>query len=370
MVVKAKGNVIELRDMKMHLNQELVTMSGRFVLGEHPDIRLRVKANQLHLDPWLPFSKDKPATADSAPATAATEPDLRNLVPWRVNLRLDVAQLYAKQAVLDHVVVDLQGNKGMFTVSPLAVGISGGRVTEKATLNVADYPATWRESMTVKNVQIGPLLKQFADSDQLAGAVNMSSSLHGKGLLPASIKASLTGKGKLEMLNGKVKGFDIANALRNITSLGKNKGAQYTDFAQLQASFTARQGVLNNNDLFMASPLFRLTGKGSVNLPASTMDYHMRPKLVATLVGQGDQANARTGVTIPLHIKGPFSSPSITPELDAKSVISSVQNVLKGGNPLKNITGKNPAAGVIPANPTQAAKDKVNKALGGLIPGF
>ncbi|MDQ6978907.1 MAG: AsmA-like C-terminal region-containing protein, partial [Mariprofundaceae bacterium] len=132
---------------------------------------------------------------------------------------------------------------------------------------------------------------------------------------------------------------------------------------------TARQGVLKNDDLFMASPLFRLTGKGSVNLPASTMDYHMRPKLVATLVGQGDQADGRTGVTIPLHISGSFDAPSITPELDAQSIVSGVKNVLKGGNPLKAL-GQNPASGTIPANPTQAAKEKVNKALGGLIPGF
>jgi len=371
MVVKAKGDIIELRDMKMHLNQELLIMSGRLVLGNDPDIHLRMKADQLHLDPWLPFSEENATAAKgSTPATAATEPDLRSFSPWRINLQVDVAQLYAKQAVLDHVVVDLQGNDGMFTIKPLAFGISGGRITEQASLNVADYPATWHESMTVKNVEVGPLLKQFADSDQFAGALNMSSKLYGQGLLPGSIKASLTGNGNIEMLNGKVKGFDIANALRNITSLGQKKGPQYTDFAQLQASFTAKQGILTNDDLFMASPLFRLTGKGSVNLPASTMDYHMRPKLVATLVGQGDQSNARKGVTIPLHIHGPFESPSITPELDTQSIVSGVQDALKGGNPLKNLGSQNPAADVVPANPTQAAKDKVNKALGGLIPGF
>ncbi len=370
MVVKAKGNVIDLSDMKMHLNQELLAMSGRFILAKDPNIRLRVKANQLHLDPWLPFSEDKTAASTENTSSAAeVEPDLRSFVPWRVNLRVDVAKLYAKQAVLDDVVIDLQGNDGLFTIKPLAFGISGGRVTEQASLNVADYPASWHESMTVKDVALGPLLKQFADSDQLAGSVNMNTNLHGQGLLPAAIKASLTGNGQLKMLNGKVKGFDIANALRNITSLGQQKGPQYTDFAQLEASFTAKQGVLTNNDLFMASPLFRLTGKGSVNLPASTMDYHMRPKLVATLVGQGDQAGGRKGVTIPLHIKGPFDAPSITPELDAQSVVGGVQDALKGGNPLKAL-GQNPAAGAVPANPTQAAKEKVNKALGGLIPGF
>ncbi len=366
LALKLAGDTIDLKGMKIHLDQDLLTLSGRYTMTKNPRVRLRLRAAALHIDPWLPVASEPSQQAKDATTTeAAVEPDFRPFATWNVNLQSSIGQLYVKNVMLNDVVVNIQSNQGTVDIKPASFGIAGGTVREIASLNISSYPVLWRESVRVKDVNLGPLLQQFAHSDQLDGRLQLTTNLRGKGLLPNAIKASLNGKGKMAMTNGKVKGFDIAHALRNITSLGKQKTAQYTDFAQLQASFTARDGVLHNNDLFMASPLFRLTGKGLVNLPASTMDYHMRPKLVATLVGQGDQANARTGITIPLHIVGAFDSPSITPEIDAASLVGSVKNVFKG-----NGTGVADTLKGASSTPTQAVKEKVNKALGGLIPGF
>ncbi|MDQ6975379.1 MAG: AsmA family protein [Mariprofundaceae bacterium] len=369
LALKVSDGIINLQNMKVHLDQDLLKLSGRYVMGKNPNIRLRLHADQLHLDPWLPFSSsannenDAPAVKEVSPTS---EPDLRAYAKWKINLQSSIGQLHVKNAVFNDVALNVQSSQGMININPLSFVIAGGKVREKARININNHPITWRESVSVKGVNIGPLLQRFADSDQLDGRLQLTTNFQGKGVLPTSIKRALNGSAKVKMTNGKVKGFDIAHALRNISTLGKKKGAQYTDFAQLQASFTVRDGIVSNNDLFMASPLFRLTGKGTVNLPTSTMDYHMRPKLVATLVGQGDQANGRTGITIPLRIVGPFDSPSISPELDAASFINGVKNAFKGNgtgvaNTLKDAASK---------APLKAAKDKVNKALGGLIPSF
>lgn len=375
---------IQLRDMQVHLDQELVKLSGAFSFASNPDIRLRIAASTLHLDPWLPASSEsEKATKEGAEESDSTavEPDLRPFADWVVSLRANFGQLFVKDTELGKVILDVQARGGEVKISPLSFAISEGRVRENARINIAAYPASWHESIDVSDVKLGPLLKTFAGSDQLGGTLMLATKLRGKGLLPASIKASLTGDAQMKMSNGKIKGFDIAGGLRNIASLGKkNKEEQYTDFAQLQASFMINNGLMKNDDLFMASPLFRLTGKGKVNLPASTVDYHLRPQLVATLVGQGDEGSDRAGITIPLHIMGPFDSPSVRPELNASTVVDSVKNAMKGGGILGNL-GKviaKPGASAPASNPADAApaepattnKEKAIKALGGLISGF
>ena len=368
MMIELKDKALTLSDMKLRLDQELLVLSGRYLSGSHPDLRLNIQGEQLHLDPWLPAARKSQTTADNGKAGPTEEPDLRPYANWRLNVHTELGKLYARGSTMEQVVLNLQGEQGVFQLAPLAFRMAGGSLKLKASVNAAIYPASWNETLTVKQLRVGPLLQQLADSDQLDGTLNMNTRLHGNGLLPDSIKASLSGNGDMEMRDGRVKGFDIAGALRNITSLGQQKGPQYTDFARLQASFTAHHGLIRNNDLFMASPLFRLTGKGTVNVPASAIDYHMRPKLVGTLVGQGDQATSRRGVTIPLHIAGPWASPSITPELDAGALVGNMQNAFKGGSNIGK-TLKN-AGTSLTNSPDQAVKDRVNKALGGLLPGF
>lgn len=340
---------VDLRDMQVLLDGEIVQLSGSVGFAKAPNIRLRLAAKTLHLDPWLPQPAEAPTnkaatskTSTSANASgaktsastkAAVEPDLRFLKSWRVSTQLQVEQLFMRGLELGHLRGTLKGERGIFKLAPLGFDLAGGQVREMASLNVNRYPATWTESIHISGLKLKPVLKAVADTDLLDGTMQLDTNLKATGLLPKAAMASLNGSGQLLLQNGRVKGFDIAGALRNLSSLGTKTsgGGQYTDFAQLQASFKIRKGIATNNDLFMASPLFRLTGKGVVNLPNSTLDYHVRPKLVGSLVGQGDTITVRKGLSVPLHIYGPFSSPNIKPELDAKSLLENAGGVMGSG---------------------------------------
>jgi uncharacterized protein involved in outer membrane biogenesis len=342
---------VDLRDMQILLDGEIVQLSGSVGFAKAPNIRLRLAAKTLHLDPWLPqpvgaaangtakpspngsAAKNTTVTQTSEPTVAAVEPDLRFLKPWRVSTQMQVEKLFMRGLELGHLRGTLKGERGIFTLSPLSFDLAGGQVRETASLNVNRYPVTWTESIHISGLKLKPILQAVADTDLLDGTMRLDTKLKAIGLLPKTSMASLNGTGQLLLQNGRIKGFDIAGGLRNLSSLGtqKSDGAQYTDFAQLQASFKIRNGIAKNDDLFMASPFFRLTGKGVVNLPAATLDYHVRPKLIGSLVGQGDTLTVRKGLSVPLHIYGPFASPSIKPELDAKSVIENAGGLIGSG---------------------------------------
>jgi len=333
---------VDLRDMQMLLDGEIVQLSGSVGFAKAPDIRLRLAAKSLHLDPWLPqaaeasesHSQQEPNAARTGKqGSAAVEPDLRFLRPWRVSAQLQVEKLVMRGMELGHLRGTLKGERGIFKLAPLRFNLAGGQVRETASLNANRYPATWTESIHISDLKLKPVLQAVANTDLLDGTMQLDTNLKAKGLLPKAAMASLNGTGQLLLQNGRIKGFDIAGGLRNLSSLGMqaSSGAKYTDFAQLQASFKIRNGIATNKDLFMASPLFRLTGKGVVNLPNASMDYHVRPKLVGSLIGQGDTITVRKGLSVPLHIYGPFASPKVRPELDAESVLENAGGVLGSG---------------------------------------
>lgn len=373
---------LELRDVQLMLDQEVLQASGVASFDAAPDIRLRLTSRELHLDPWLPQPQQKRAAAPSVKgelakagvAATSNEPDLRAFKDWRVSSQMQIEKVHLRGLALGNLRATINGSRGLFKLDPLSFDLAGGQVTETASIDVARYPARWTESIHMSGVNIGPVLKAVADMDMLEGQLKMDTDLKATGLMPDNAMRNLNGSGKVLLRDGSVKGFDIAGTMRNLMAAGQGGGQKKTDFAQLSGAFTIKNGVVKNDDLFMASPLFRLTGQGEVNLPQGSLDYHVKPRLVGTLTGQGDTVTVRKGLSVPLRIRGPFSSPRITPEVDPATLIENIGAIRGGGvgEILKGATGqttgqKQPA----PAEQKKQTPEKqIKKAIESLIPGF
>ncbi len=345
---------LDIRDLQLKLDNELLKISGE-MLYAGPDIRLRLAANQLSLDAWLPQGKEAGQGDDSAQsglkgwsiiaeAIAAAdvkseiaEPDLRFLRSWKVASQLKVKTLFVRNMQMGDFSAAINGANGHVKLSPMQFKLAGGKVTEKASLNVNAYPVKWKESVHISRVQAGPLLKALADVDMLEGSMDMDTKFHAVGLTPSAV-GSLNGRGSVLFRDGKLKGFDIAGAIRKYTNPAASQdGAQETDFAQLSGTFDVKNGIAHNQDLFMASPLLRVTGKGTIDLVQKSMDYEVKPRVVGSLKGQGDTF-LRKGLTIPLHIYGPFDTPKIIPIINAKTLIQNAPALLNNG--ALNLGGK------------------------------
>ncbi len=385
---------LDIRDFQLKLDNELLQTSGSLSYAG-PDIRLRMTAKQLHLDAWLPqgegsktaqrrlqsFSLINEAVAAVNPAKEAAEPDLRFLKSWKIASQLKVKSLFMRGMEMSDFSATINAANGQFRLQPLSFKLAGGKVTEKATLNVNSYPVKWTESVHISRVQAGPLLATLADFNMLEGSMDMDTKFHATGLTPKAVN-TLNGRGTVLFRDGKLKGFDIAGALRKFTNpTAYKQGPKETDFAQLSGSFIVKNGIATNQDLFMASPLLRITGKGTINLVNKTLDYEVKPRVVGTLQGQGSSF-LRPGLSIPLHIYGPFDAPKIKPIINAKTLLQNAPALLNkgtqniGGSLGKLLGGGKQANQPAPAAPTQpqsqpeSPKQQLLKGLGGMIPGF
>jgi AsmA protein len=101
-------------------------------------------------------------------------------------------------------------------------------------------------------------------------------------------------------------------------SIQKSNEPEQTDFSSLGGSAKITNGVIDNRDFNMRSPLLRATGAGTVDLVNEQLDYLLSAKIVGSLQGQGGkELEQLKGVTIPVKITGPFSKPSYKPDLSA-----------------------------------------------------
>ncbi|MEW5727896.1 MAG: AsmA family protein, partial [Pseudomonadota bacterium] len=74
--------------------------------------------------------------------------------------------------------------------------------------------------------------------------------------------------------------------------------------------------IVTNRDLALKSPLLRVEGAGTVDLPRRSLKYRVEPKAVASLEGQGG-ASDLGGVQVPVIIEGPWDNLSYRPDLEA-----------------------------------------------------
>ncbi|MBP7548141.1 MAG: AsmA family protein, partial [Corallincola sp.] len=144
------------------------------------------------------------------------------------------------------------------------------------------------------------------------------------GLVNNAWQGNLKGRGHLDVRDGAVKGFNVAQQIRDARARLRGEPAseapKQTDFAALTGSFAIASGELINPDLQLMSPLLRINGNGHVQLVGETLDYRLGVSLVNSLKGQdGKSRDELAGVTIPLLIRGSWLQPTI--DLDVMAAL-------------------------------------------------
>lgn len=181
---------------------------------------------------------------------------------------------------------------------------------------------------------------------------------------------SLAGKADVTFNNGAIVGWNLAQIIRGLKQ-GQLAGFERiesakTDFSELSSTWVIAAGVAQNQDLKLSSPLLRVTGAGRVELGARQIDYQLKPKLVASLDGQG-AAQGGAGLEIPLKVRGPWDKPEIVPEIggilkDPEKAVGAIKEI---GKQFKGKNANEIVDKVLSDNPNAAKKanDLLNKWL-------
>ena len=239
---------------------------------------------------------------------------------------------------------------GLLTLNLKDVRVFQGAMAGSVNLRGGNTVA-FDTNVRANGVQLEPLLGQLLDMDRLAGSGNTTLALRGRGQSLDQIMTSLSGNGTVKFTDGLIKGIDLAAMMRNLKSaFGGFDSA--TEFSSLDGTFTLENGVLQNVDLSLLSPLFKAAGKGSVDIGGQAMNYVVTPTRLS------DDAE----FSVPVTITGPWDNLKFRPDLD-KLLNLLLDKKLKDSEEAKKIKKKLDDAKAKLKNPEDEIKKKLQEEL-------
>lgn len=346
--VEISPDFLDLNNASIKLDDNMLAGNLRFTPahGITPlSLSGQLSTSELNLTPYMPaeaekkadardsFSLISAAIAQGAASWSDAVIDYEPLKQFEGDLMLQFGKISAGKIELGKGTLQTEAKLGNVNLLLMETQMFGGKGS--AELRLTAMGKGFRVISSLKEVQAEQLLTALADYSDLSGTANVDIMLKAQGSSERELLSNLSGDGKIKVLDGALKGYNVAEMVRNIKGAFKpvHSGTQKTDFAELSGSFVADKGIISNTDLSMKAPFLRLGGKGDVNLPNRTINYRLLPEIVQTSQGQGGKE--KTGVVVPLIISGSMDAPTITP--DVKSVVKDVlKDPAKAKEQLKN----------------------------------
>ena len=396
--LKADGQKLNLNPVAAKIDDSQVNASIGISRFNDPIYSFNVNIDKLDADRYI--TKNASATKSEGDAPI----DLSALKKLSASGEAKIGWLKLANVKTESVNIGLKAEGGVVTLSPFSANLYQGSMSGLLKVDARATPSiTFKQNM--KNVSIGPLLVDSINNDMLSGKGTVNVDVNTSGNTVGGLKKALSGASSLSLADGALKGVDIAGSIRELknkvnilkakdsTSDNKKK----TDFSELTASFTIKNGVAHNEDLAMKAPILRLAkgdSRGDIDIGNETINYLAKPTIVKSLKGQdGADLDALSGFAIPLKITGTFASPKFGMDFTAigtalaKSNLldkvggekgTAVKELLGGGDKvdaIKGLLGKkktadpapaaNPDNAAAPAEPQpsaeQQAKDKLKK---------
>jgi len=369
--VTATASLITLNAQALRFDD--ITGSGNLVADltrTKPTLTGRLDLPALDISPYLP----EQSTGDSAgsggmPPWSEEEIDLSAL--GLVNADIDLAVGLFEYGELDienvELAINLQNRRLDANLSNFQLYEGAGNI--RVIANNRTATPSYRVTANLDSLNALPFLEAAAGFDRLMGTGGITLDLRASGASQAAIMNALSGNGEFGFSDGAIVGINIAETIRNVSQFfGTTEPAQAdteqsdteaaetgedarTDFSSLTGSFSITNGRVDNQDLAMLSPLLRMAGLGQVNLAGQSIDYRLRPRLVASIEGQGGSRDLR-GVEVPVRIRGGFNDISVGVDTEAVG-----QALLRGA--LSNAIGGNSNA-----RPEDVVRDSLLNAIG------
>ena len=307
---------------------DIVTIDGvRGALGSgrvSGSLSVDASRDKPYVDANLVFDRLELAPAAEPRAASRNEPwsdrpiELGTLRVFDATVKLSARELVVENIQLAPAEVEANLSGGLLSVALARCDLYGGPLRGKLVVDAGTRSPRFGGSFQFTNVNALPLLTDAIGFDHLEGRLQGKLDVTAAGKSPAAIVSSVGGNAELNFTDGALRDVNVASMIRALSSQTlqgwQEKGTEKTDFTSLAATFQVANGQANADDLRLAGPLVRMTGKGTVNLVKRTLDFRVDPKLVLSLQGQGGPTDP-AGLGVPVVIRGPWDAPQIYPDV-------------------------------------------------------
>ena len=325
-VIRAGSNQLVINPLTIRIDDS--TLSGEVSLPDLKSQALRfdLAVDAIDVDRYLAPEKEKSGNGAAAPvaatpgagAGAAVAIELPNEALRKLDAigRMKIGKLKVAKLNLTAVDMSVKAKNGLIKLRPLDANLYSGTYRGNIVVDARGKAPRLTVDENLRGVSAGPLLEDLKGYDPITGAADVNVALQTMGASADEVKKSLNGSADFAFTKGAINGVNIARMIREAyarikgTKLPAEEVEQKTDFSELRASLHIVNGIATNDDFIAMTPLLRINGKGTANLPAETMDYRIQATVVTTLEGEGgEELKDLVGIPIPIHVTGSFADP-------------------------------------------------------------
>ncbi len=344
--VQGDNRVVQLSNMKLKLDGATITGGLRLdKRGAVPTFSGAVTIDKLDVDPYIAAPhRNGPPRPHNKEEWSRDEIKLDALREFDADLVIDAGALKIKNLTLGRtrIALSLRDANLHARLGPMA--LYGGSGKAELEVDARGKEPRFRDTAEFRNVELAPFLADTIGVKQIegTGTITLDTSSHGTDA--DAIMRALSGKGSIDLHDGRLRGVDLGTVARTIQAVlnGAEGPGSFTDYSSMTASFTVTDGVLASNDFRLTGPLIQMNGGGVVDLGNRAIDFKVVPKI------------AKLGV--PFHIKGPWTHVRYTPDLTG--LVGGVLNNLASGKaPFKGLFGSS-------SKPPGNAPKKKHKSVG------
>lgn len=330
---------IALKDLKLRLDD--TTASGSVTVRDiaSQSVAFDLNVDAIDVDRYLPPASESAHKEDKPAGDQGSINDIELPTQALDNLNADgtlrIGELKVSGLTLSDARVTLSGPAGQPKRQQISAKLYGGTINLDNRYSPGKTP-TYALKTELDALKAAPFLKDLLGEDYVSGLGKLSIDLTSAGGTVGALRQALNGQLSFEVRNGAVKGFNLAQVLRRgeamlagdmVAARAAANTSEETDFATFGAAASIVNGVLKTDSLNAASPLFRLTGGGEIDLAKETINFLAKPTVVETSTGQDGKAlDNLKGLTIPIQLTGSLFAPKV--RLDIKEALQ--QKALDG----------------------------------------
>jgi len=279
-----------------------------------------------------PLASAAMAAMGEAPSAEASRPD--------VDGKLTVGSLHVSPLDFQNLRLTLTAKDRVLHVFPALAQIDGGSYSGDVTLDRSGAMPVLSIDEHLRDIDVGRLLAATSSKGRMSGrgTVNLKATARGTGM--PSMMRTLDGHFDANLAGGALEGLDLdyelgrARAFIHHDPDPMKSNPPRTKFDEFRLSAQITNGVAVTKDLSIASPMLRVTGRGSTNLVNKGIDLN----LLASLM----ESPGASIADVPLKLTGTFANPTVRPDLDAfaKGQMKQKLEDLLEKNGLKGLFGK------------------------------
>lgn len=345
--VRGSADALSVETLKARVDD--TRMEGRAEIALQP---ARAYAFDMHVDAidmdrYLPPPKKGTrktrGPAGTAHGAGSAPLPLDQLRALNLSGKFAVGKLKISNLRLQDIQVQAKAKDGLISLNPMNAALYGGTLKGDMSIDARGKQPRLAVDEQLVNVQSGPLLKDLQGHAVLTGLAASNMKLTALGADRDEITRTLNGNMNFQLRDGSIEGLNIlgkicnaltafragslrkediiSSALQMATTQAKGKeqdGAGRTHFSEMSGSMVFRNGIGSNHDLIIKSPLLRVEGSGTLDLPNQQINYKATAALVRSCQGQGGKSFSQlANYPIPVSITGSLNHPDVKPNLTA-----------------------------------------------------